>query len=1152
MRKIILIVVSALLAYLILAWFAGGLLGLTGAKLWILRAGLGLIGLLAACAVVGYFWAQQKAATAPEEGIDSTGDSDIASLMSEAGRKLGAAHLGNASRIDAMPAILVLGEGFSSKTSVVLHSGLEPELLSGQVFQEGKVISTRGANIWYSHGTLLVEAGGASFEDASARKTLLKALRPGGLRAALGSRGQSPRAVLLCVEADRLINGGQTLAARARGLRARLGEIAELFGISLPVYVLFTKMDRLPFFADYVRNLTKEEAAQALGARLPMAGTGGIYAEEQSARLGAAFDGMTRALSDARIEILRRENDATKLPGAYEFPREFRKLRGTLIEFLVELCRPSQLTAGPFLRGFYFSAVRPVVVQEALVTPEREMAGKPVAVGAGDATSLFRVAGGGGTAVATPQRRTIVSHRVPQWLFLTRFFNDVLMADRAAAVASGTSTHTIVLRRVLLGAAVLVCLVAAAGCTVSFFLNRELESQVRRASQAEAASPADATVASVVSLSKLEILRQSLATLREYRRAGAPWRYRWGLYVGNDLYDGARRIYFKRFQQVLFGQTQEALVTFLSGLPAAPAPGSAGYDQTYNALKAYLITTSNHEKSSRAFLSPVLCNSWNADHKIDPERLRLAQLQFDFYAEELRAENPFSKQPDDLAVSKARGYLKQFGDLDRVYQAMKAGSPQAAINFNRQVADSTPYIIDAYSVPGPFTKDGWKFMDDAIRNPSRYVHGELWVLGDDGAVNSDPHELIQPLLTRYEADYVKEWRNYLGSAGVTKYKDLKDAAQKLTVLAGSSSPLFQLFALASQNIPWDGDSEIAKALEPIDYLEPHKIDRIAGPQIKEYLAALGKLQSSVDAAANTAAGTDIAANQALSDARDARAVTNQLALNFNPDPVVQKLLLEPIEDAEARLHGAGASELNAGGQALCAQFHAVLGKYPFSTAGKQDATVAEVNQLLHSPDGALWQFYNASLQKLLIKQGNQYASAAGSSVALSPAFIGFFNQAAAISDALYAAGSPDPHFGYKLTWLPSDGVTGLSLQIDGQSGEFSAAAPSKQFNWVGSGSHLEKATVRLGGGAGLGLPDHEGAWALFRFFAEADSRGPAAGGGELLEWIIRSGAGSKPLTDPASGKPLVLRLQLEMAGSPAVFQKNFFARLACVAVVAKH
>jgi type VI secretion system protein ImpL len=691
-------------------------------------------------------------------------------------------------------------------------------------------------------------------------------------------------------------------------------------------------------------------------------------------------------------------------------------------------------------------------------------------------------------------------------------------------------------------------------CGTSFVKNRALRVQVQDSMQELSREAHVYDRAKVGELQKLDKQRQLLVTLLEYNREGAPWSYRWGLYVGNDLYPDVRRLYFAHFKGLLFGQTQNRLAAFLSGLPATPSPGTPAYDQAYNTLKAYLITTSNHDRSSQEFLSPVLMKAWSANQTVDADRSALARKQFDFYAGELQVENPYSKQYDETAVRRSRAYLRQFGDLDRVYPAMKAGSPQASVNFNRQVSGSRPYVLGSYDVAGPFTKDGYKFMSDAIKNASRYLHGELWVLGEEGAINADPRELIKPLQARYQADYIKEWRNYLKNASVVKYKDLKDASEKLTMLSGNQSPLLALLALASNNIPWD-NPDIAKALQAVGYVEPAGVERYSGPQNKDYIGALIKLQSSVDAVANSPAGTDsAAANQALSDARDARNVTNQLAAqNFNPDPemLVQNLLLEPITNAEAKLRGLGPDQLNAAGQGLCGQFHAALSKYPFNLASKQDATVADMNGIFHNPDGALWQFCDANLKKFLTKQGSQYVPVAGGPVTLTPEFVAFFNQAAAFSDALYAGNTPDPHFTYKLTWLPSDGVQGVGLQIDGQSMDFSVSAAAKQFTWQGAGAHSQKATVRLGPGAGLGFSEHDGLWAMFRFFGEADTRHATTSGGESLEWVIRSGAGNKPITDPASGKPLVVRLELDMAGSPAIFQKNFFSRLACVAAVAK-
>jgi type VI secretion system protein ImpL len=485
MSKIILITAPVTLAYLILAWFTGNLLGLHGRYLWFLRIALSLIG-IAAAAVVVWFLANKKkeeehAAAGAEEAQE--GGEEIAVLMREAEKKLSSAQLEKGARIGNLPAILLLGEAGSAKTSTVLHSALEPELLAGQAVKDGEVTPTKSANLWYSRRTLLVEASSKLMDDSTARAILLNRLQP--RKAVVGKAGQAPRAVLVCLEIDRIMGGGQAMTATALRLRTRLGEIAQSFGIHLPVYVLFTKANRIPFFADFFRNLSNEEATQALGVTLPMVGlTSGVYAEERTAQLGGYLDRLYRSLCDARPEFLSREKDSTKLPGTYEFPREFRKLRGPLVQFLVDLCRPSQLTVGPFLRGFYFSGVREVTIQETALAEQRS-APAMQSFPAG-ATEIFRAPAADKAAAAAPQRRMTVTRRVPQWLFLSHFFNEVLLADRVAMGASGASAKTDLVRRILLISAAVICLIFCIGITVSFFLNHDLEKQIGEAASGSA------------------------------------------------------------------------------------------------------------------------------------------------------------------------------------------------------------------------------------------------------------------------------------------------------------------------------------------------------------------------------------------------------------------------------------------------------------------------------------------------------------------------------------------------------------------------------------------------------------------------------------------------------------------------------------------
>ena len=100
---------------------------------------------------VVYFRNKKKAQAAQQadEGAAPGGD-DISVLIHEAESKLAAAKMGPQGKVANLPVYLLMGEPCTTKTSVMLHSGLEPELLCGQVYQSGNVTPTRTANLWFS------------------------------------------------------------------------------------------------------------------------------------------------------------------------------------------------------------------------------------------------------------------------------------------------------------------------------------------------------------------------------------------------------------------------------------------------------------------------------------------------------------------------------------------------------------------------------------------------------------------------------------------------------------------------------------------------------------------------------------------------------------------------------------------------------------------------------------------------------------------------------------------------------------------------------------------------------------------------------------------------------------------------------------------
>ena len=90
----------------------------------------------------------------------------------------------------------------------------------------------------------------------------------------------------------------------------RLAEASRELGLALPVYVVFTKMDRIPHFESWIGSFTKDELRAPLGATLPFdaASTIGSYAERLAPRLDAAFQQIIDGIAARRTDLLSREN----------------------------------------------------------------------------------------------------------------------------------------------------------------------------------------------------------------------------------------------------------------------------------------------------------------------------------------------------------------------------------------------------------------------------------------------------------------------------------------------------------------------------------------------------------------------------------------------------------------------------------------------------------------------------------------------------------------------------------------------------------------------------------------------------------------------------------------------------------------------------
>jgi type VI secretion system protein ImpL len=725
---------------------------------------------------------------------------------------------------------------------------------------------------------------------------------------------------------------------------------------------------------------------------------------------------------------------------------------------------------------------------------------------------------------------------MPQWVFLTSLFNDVLVKDRVALATSGSSSRVNLLRRVGLAGLLLVGLICLTGFVVSFFRNRALETRVHDAvADLRTLQTGTNQVANVGDLQKLDNLRRELVDISDYEINGAPLSLRWGLYVGDQIYPDAKRIYFQRFQQLLFAETLKRITDNLeavSGKSAAIAPNDA-YEKTYNELKAYLITTepADHDKSTKEFLTPVLLSHWVADRDIDKERKDLAALQFDFYATELAKENPFATGNSKLMIEQARSYLAQFGGIDRYYVQLlsKASEKSPDASFNDQYRDAAGVVVSAHKVKGPFTRGGFLFVQEALRDPRLYMAGEEWVLGKTVTQATDLGVVQQKLTERYNQDFVNEWNTVLKSSSVAGYVSNTDADKKLEKLTGPTSPLLELLYFISHNTdvaPADAKTHFA----PVQAVEPpgpadKAPDHYVVPQNKEYVEALGKLGSDIHALAQNPGSPDPAQLTQAGNSADAASstVTKIIASvpvdqQFGNQDQVRRLLEEPIKNAEALLRRGPIDIANGSGKGYCSQFAGAIGKYPFDANSLQDMSMDQLYALF-GPTGDAWKKLNDDVKPFVLKVGSKFVPNPAATVKPSPAFLSFLNRIGALSETLYPSGSQPPHFSYSLKQLPSN-LEGVEVKIGSE--KLAGEGVQKAFVWTGAPDDVQVTTK-----SGDPLDAFSGPWAVFKFVARARQLG-----GGKLEWVSETNGRTVMLPN---GKQKSYDYQLQVSGSTNPF-----------------
>ena len=440
-----------------------------------------------------------------------------------------------------LPWYMVIGHPAAGKSSAILHSGLDFPFGDKQAVQG--VGGTRNCDWFFTTGGVLLDTAGrysTQREDRPEWLEFLKLLKK--------YRSKAPaNGILVAISFPELVqHKSEQFTVYARQVRERINEIDDAFGIKVPIYLVFTKIDLLGGFSQFFEDFSDEERQTVWGATLSH-DQGAAF--DAGRVVGQQFDVLHRGLVQLGCDKLANNRGNVSRPALFAFPIEFNGMREALCKFVELLFQDDPYHSKPLLRGFYFTSA----LQE----------GSPRLATSNRVSNVFDLSQRGFDAVQPP---------ASNGFFLRTLFKDVIFPDRhliTQQVKPASSRFR--LAGMVLG---LCCLaVLAGGITWSFIGNQKL---VANASEellvarklAESGELSDR-------LKGLQVLQLRIEQLSHYRNEGYPFRLGMGLYQGTQVERTLRKEYFAGVRDVMLVPVKASLEQTLSGLREAtpqPAP----------------------------------------------------------------------------------------------------------------------------------------------------------------------------------------------------------------------------------------------------------------------------------------------------------------------------------------------------------------------------------------------------------------------------------------------------------------------------------------------------------------------------------------------------------------------------------------------------
>ncbi|WP_377828187.1 type VI secretion system membrane subunit TssM [Bradyrhizobium lupini] len=680
-----------------------------------------------------------------------------------------------------LPWYVIIGPSGAGKTTILRNSGLEFPLAERLgAHPVAGLGGTRSCDWWFTEEAVLIDtASRYTTQDTDAEVD--RAAWHGFLNLLTLHRRRRPiNGILIAISLSDLLMRDDNGRGLAQSIRSRIQELLKTFGMRIPVYVMVTKCDLVPGFAEYFDDLDEEGRAQVWGKTFPVEGPGDHIDDVVTREI----EELAERLEGKLAFRMHDERNPNRRAMMYMFPKELRSIRTAVAGFVSEVFRTSRFEVRPMLRGIYLTSAA-----QGGMPIERISAAIRRNFGLGAVLPTSSIGPGKG-------------------FFIKQLLADVIFAERG--LVGRNLKLECKLAMVHCGgyfAAVILVVAALTQWYDAFARSEARIAEIKMAAQTlqgrlkEVREPLD--------------LKQLLPTLNAARRlrlaAGENTWYTWlgavGISATPVLVPAAQQAY----DQILIDRLLPVFASRLA-FRIDDLLRIGNDNQAKEMFRTYLrLSDPRHfdrgkvEQAARSEVAHAFTLDTTSAGELMEHFSRLIELLPKPITSDLKfvaavRSRLLGRPPVEQIYARLLRDGAQNTQLRPIDLFSLLGARQLEIKLQAVLPAIDQQELRTAIIPGIFTRDG--LIDFVLPQLPVIVQDEQsgdWVLADSSFDEADTRQVVRKVIDRYVTDYIRIWTNALSSVRVGKFDDMQRASGILRGLAGPQSTLQQIISLVRDN-----------------------------------------------------------------------------------------------------------------------------------------------------------------------------------------------------------------------------------------------------------------------------------------------------------------------------------------------------------------